>query len=990
MLTLFLMACLAAAAGDEAGTPVDAAAPHSQDALTPAAPAPPAPAAPTSAPGSPAATVAQPARADDPFEGAVEVFHFGFEENEDRNFDRHPDGWIRRKGPDFPRYIEGAIDAEHGHGGKGASLCFKANGGRITMYSKPIVIDPYHSYVFRGYVRTQMLENDAALVSVSLLNHKRQRVQRFLTRPITGTFKGWSLVTIGPIVPHEDVHFVAIGCHLVPKSRSDIRGAAWFDDLWMGQLPLFSLDSNFQSHFRGHDSPVVISSHVDGLDPKRVYRLDVAVADAEGKQVAATAFDLSRKPTPSEPTATGQTGIGQTGTADKTADADKTPGAGTPAEHHSKRERPIDWTVGAQPHGFYAVEAVLSQDGKPLLTKRTSFAVMDTLSDVSDQGEFGWTIRRASDMPALKELAELASQAGINWLKYPLWESVSDSNSAAANSGSSSGGQTPTPTQISAFFEELSLRHITPVGLLNEPPRELRNQFARDWNGISELFTMRTEFWRESIEKVIARYSSHVRHWQLGEEADESFVGMSAQNLSQTVARVKGEFDRIGRDTRIGVHWNWETPPPRRSDVRGIFLSIGTRQRLKEGELVARLKSMAAADAPERWVLVKPLPKSGFTADERGSDLVKKMVEAKIGGAERIFIDDVFDEEFGLLAPGGSPSPLFLPWRTTAMALQGAEFIGSFNLPEGSRNFAFSRKGDVAIVVWSHEPVDEDLYLGEESIVTDVLGRRIHLQSSAGGVRQKIRIGPSPLVIRHFPEQIARWMAAVTFEKGRLPSKTGKQREVIKGINTFHQGVNGQVHIIVPKDWKVEPPEARFSLAAGDKFEIPITLELPSNTSLGSQRIVLDFTLPSYAFRVYRDYEVGLGDVVFSVVDTRLENGDLQIKQLIVNNTKPEERLNFECNLYISNRKRMQRIVTKLGNGRDTQVYTVPDADALRGQELQLRAQQIGGQRILNLRWKVGENWDQKGRGATAEGTPSRRRARLPEPKQLPTEPPQT
>ncbi len=166
---------------------------------------------------SPCSATRPHAATDDPFEGAVEVFNFGFEQDEDRDFDRHPDGWIRRKGPDFPRYIEGSIDPEHGHGGKGASLCFKANGGRITMYSKPIVIDPYHSYFFRGYVRTQMLENDAALVSISLLNHKRQRVQRFLTRPITGTFKDWSLVTIGPIVPHEDVHFVAIGCHLGPQ-----------------------------------------------------------------------------------------------------------------------------------------------------------------------------------------------------------------------------------------------------------------------------------------------------------------------------------------------------------------------------------------------------------------------------------------------------------------------------------------------------------------------------------------------------------------------------------------------------------------------------------------------------------------------------------------------------------------------------------------------------------------------------------------------------
>jgi hypothetical protein len=873
--------------------------------------------------------------AEDPFDGAVEVFHYGFEPDEDRNFDRMPDGWIRRKGKEFPAYVDAAIDREHGHGGKGQSLQFKANGGRVILYSKPVVIDPYHSYIFRGYIRTQLLENDAALISVSLLNHKRQRVQRFLTRPVTGTFKDWCQVTIGPIVPHDDVHFVVVGCHLVHGSRMDVRGSAWFDDLWMGELPLFGLESNFQTHFRERDSRAVITSQVDGLDPKHAYRLDLQVLDAEGHPVASTSFN----PHPAHvATAAGD--------RSSTSSADERP----------TKERPIDWTLNPQPPGFYAVEAVLSRDSKAILTKHTSFAVMDSLSDVADQGEFGWTIKRAEDMTALRELAEIASQSGINWLKYPLWSSVSEGSSNA-------------PPQISTFFDDLTQRKITPVGLLNDPPHELRSQFARDWTGISEIFTVRTEFWRESIEKVIARYSSHVRYWQLGQEDDESFVGMAGRTLAETIARVKTEFDRIGRDARIGVHWNWETPLPRRGDVRGIFLSMSSRQRLAENDLVRKLKS-ATGEVPERWVLIKPLPKTGFAPMERGSDLVKTMVEAKMGGADKIFVDDVFDEETGLLSHGGAPSLLFLPWRTTAMALQGADFIGSFLLPEGSRNYAFARKGEVAVIIWNNETVDEDLFLGEESVVTDVLGRRIHVPLPAPGERAKLRVGPSPLLVRHFPEPIARWMAAVSFEKGRLPSKTGKQREVIHGINTFRQGVNGTLRIVVPKEWKVDPTEIRFALAAGEKFDIPITLELPSNTSLGSQRLVLDFAMSPYAFRVYRDYEVGLGDVVLSVVDSKLESGDLQVKQLIDNYTKPEEKLNFECNLYIPLRKRMQRVVTKLSHGRDTQTYVIPDAESLRGQELQIRAEQIGGQRVLNLKFKVGENWDAKKNERTAGPRP--------------------
>src|ERR1700694_4568410 len=107
MPTLFLLACFAAAGLEPVSPLADAPATSSP------APAPPASPRPRAA-------------ADDPIEGAVEVFKFGFEQDEDRDFDRHPDGWIRRKGRDFSRYIEGSIDRERGHGGKGASLCFKA------------------------------------------------------------------------------------------------------------------------------------------------------------------------------------------------------------------------------------------------------------------------------------------------------------------------------------------------------------------------------------------------------------------------------------------------------------------------------------------------------------------------------------------------------------------------------------------------------------------------------------------------------------------------------------------------------------------------------------------------------------------------------------------------------------------------------------------------------------------------------------------------
>jgi hypothetical protein len=341
------------------------------------------------------------------------------------------------------------------------------------------------------------------------------------------------------------------------------------------------------------------------------------------------------------------------------------------------------------------------------------------------------------------------------------------------------------------------------------------------------------------------------------------------------------------------------------------------------------------------------------------------MVAAKIGGADKIVAENVFDEEVGLLGPGGTPSVLFLPWRTTALALRGADYIGSFNLPERSKNYVFARKGEAAIVAWNDEPVDEDLALDDDAIVTDVLGRRIRRNDTAAGQPAKpgkLRIGPSPLVIRHFSEPMARWITEVSFEKGRLPSKTGKQKEAIRGVNTFRHSTGGTLRITVPKDWKVDQAELRFSLQPGEQFVWPIALELPSNTSQGRQQFILDFATSNGTIRVYRDYEVGLGDVVLSVTDAMLPNGDLQIKQTIDNRT--DERLSFQCDLYIPGYKRMQRMIARLTHNRDTVVYVVPGAAALKGTELQLRAKQIGGQRILNCRWKVGESWDEKKKAA--------------------------
>ena len=178
------------------------------------------------------------------------------------------------------------------------------------------------------------------------------------------------------------------------------------------------------------------------------------------------------------------------------------------------------------------------------------------------------------------------------------------------------------------------------------------------------------------------------------------------------------------------------------------------------------------------------------------------------------------------------------------------------------------------------------------------------------------------------------------------------------GQNPFPQGVSGTATIHMPREWKIEPSQWTLQLAAGEKFKLPLVLAFPPNSSLGQIDTQIEFDISAdrpYRFTVRRPYKVGLGDVVMRVTERRTTDGQLEIEQRIINNTEPLEILNFNCSLSIPGERRQRKLVVKLSKGEDLKFYYLPDADAMQGQELWIRAEQINGRRVLNYRWFVGQ-----------------------------------
>lgn len=848
----------------------------------------------------------------DPFSRASDVLHYSFVSGkDDKDYDGQPDDWTRRQGPGFPTYVNAQIDDKFGRNGKG-SLRFDVNGGAAIYYSPPKRIDALHAYVFEGYIRTQRLNHDAAMLSLSFLNHRRQRVQRVLSVPVSGTHKGWVRVRLGPIFPKADVKMVVVGCHLVNGTRKDLRGRVWFDDLRLGRIPQLTLVRNLERHFKSPDSPVKVTAMIGGLDPGPRYRLKLGLFDQSGKLVKSDLRSL----------------------ATRQPDDDDDPEEATP-------DKPItiEWSLPPQPIGFYTARASLQRDKEVIIEKSLTFVVNEKFK-AAREGIFGWSIGDESHQASLKELVEISGMSGISQVKYSVWRSTADSRPHTAS-------------EVIEFFNSLAHRRIQVTGVLGIPPKHVRSKFPRKWSGVREVFLMPRKVWWPTVEPTIARFSGSIRHWQFGAESDLGFT--TVKDLPKVNKQLKTEFDAIARDIRVGVPWSVKVRVPRRRDVPHSFFTFVDNQPA-ESKALEDLLSKTSGSGVARWISIQPLSRTKHKSQVRAGDLVKRLVMAKAGGAEAIFAHRLFDPEYGLLNPDGSPTELFLTWRAAVDALRGAEYLGALRLQGGSRNFVFDRDGEGIVVLWSKKPTTEELNGAENATVQDAWGRTRRLSKRAGSNKRLVAVDSMPRIVRGCSAPVLRWILSTRLEVRNFESRTTAQQQALLFVNPFPQGVNGKVKLIPPKRWQVQPRTWDIRSAAGERVRLPMTVKVPDNVSQGTVPVRIEFEISAdrpQKFEVLREFRVVMGDMAIKVEDRMLPDGRLEIRQTITNNTQPEEVLSFRCTLLAPNVRRQRRTVTKLGRGKDRRVYFLRDAAALRGKTLQIRAEQIGGNRLLNLRWKA-------------------------------------
>jgi hypothetical protein len=880
---------------------------------------------------------------------AVPIFQCTFGDDWDVNYDGWPDRWVRKTGPGLPHYVNVAIKDDETAVGK-KCLQIDLDGAAAEVESPPIRVMPRFSYVFECQLNNTGLKHSAVVVTLNFCDSTGRVLQTEKAEPVAVT-KGWHQLTLGPVEPRDPaITRVVIGLQVQRGAKGDLQGHVALADVWLARSPRIDVSTNSTCNVYTELTGVEVQCALSGIREQNT-EIDFQLLDGTNKEIERKHVQVT----------------GKLIVDDASRNAEVTDGGKGPAGY----ECTAKWRPKIPDYGFYSVVVLMKGPQSPaknadperqLDSRTVDLVVVPPLPvQMPRRGEFGWTLPDADRPLPFQDLSWLLPKVGINWVKLPLWY-----DAASPRRGD----------ELIRFVELLGASNIDVVGIIDKPPTQM-NATGRPHKptSIAEVLSQDSPTWAAALEPVMTRLSLRVRWWQIGSDYDTSFA--SLKELNKRIADLRTVLFRFGQDVRLGMSWDWSTANAHAGSVRWDFEQLCTEKQPADAKF-EQLLAMPRRNSARRWVMVEPPAKApagqdpAIAYERRAMEFVRRLIAAKVSGADAIIVAKPFNDENGLMRANGMPADLLLPWRTTAAMLGGSQYIGQMQLPNGSENRIFLRgDGQVVMVVWNHEPTQEVLYLGEHIQQIDLLGR----SKPAPGLKkeQAIDVGPTPSFVLGLHEAVARWRMDAEFERRQVPSIFGKSHHnSLHFKNYFPQGVGGTVKIVIMQDpqaetpagqesnvqpsfaadrWSIDPPQTTFQLAANAEMKFAFDVQLKS-VWYGRKPVRVDFTIEAdekIEFSIYRYLEIGTQDLTLDVKSHLDKEGTLIVEQTMTNSAA--RTTDFKCSLQAVGHRPQRRQVYRLGKNPDRKIYQIPNGRDLVGKELWLRLEEVNGLRTLKYRF---------------------------------------
>jgi len=847
---------------------------------------------------------------------AVAIFSCNFDKQWDVNYDQWPDRWKRDQGADFPSYVDVRLRDDK-QATAGRCLAVQLKGGSAQVSSPVASISDKFSYILEARVKASHLKYARAQIRIDFCDENLKILESAVS-PWFGNMKTWTKIRVGPAnIVHPDVRLAKVTLHIARGKYVDLEGEVSLDDVWLARLPRMTVFTNSSFNVYTDPKDILVTCDLSGIleqDPDIRFEL----LDASSRHLDDDTVQLA-----------GRLITERLSKASDIVDASVQRPAGYAGS--------TQWRPPIEEYGFYRVRVSMQTARGTLKDHVISIAVVPPLQK-SPHGKFGWSLA-GDDIPlSFEQLNALLPRVAVSWVKLPVWYGQSEPERG---------------DELIQFTEQLAAKDIEIVGVVDRPPADLDigKQATEDLTIADLLSTEDPSVWLPSLDAVLTRLSLRVRWWQLGLDYDTSFSDFP--HLEREIGKLHDQLFRFGQDVSLGIGWPWSKSAPTDRLATWNFQQLSATPSLTGAEIATYLE-LPRRPGVARWVLIDPLQRGLYDLETRTRDLVQQMLAAKIHGADGIFVTHPFDDQRGVMTDAGTPGELLLPWRTTASLLSGTHFLGSLQLPGGSENRLFETPdGEVLMVVWNERPKQEVLYLGDDIRILDVWGRA--KKAPQQELRQVVEVSTLPKFVLGLNPHVAKWRMSARFSQPSIPSVFGvAHRNQIAIENSFEQGVGGTVQLAAPEGWQVSPDKIDFKLAAGETAERPFQIVLPFDANSGNAMLRADFDFAAdrqYRFSIFRQLVVGQGDIELELHSRLEDDGSLIVEQRMINHA--EEPVDFRCLLYAPGRRRQRMQVYRLSNSQDIKTYVYPNGRDLLGSELWLRAEELGGTRVLNHRFVV-------------------------------------
>lgn len=938
------------------------------------------------------------------------IAQWNFGANEDLHNDNWPDGWVRKKGAQFPAFIPiqitkrsttdseleeidkmrraatqlylgiqqnkwpwqiipesipPAIDRWLERSVLNPFLSFKMDGGAAEVSSPIVPVDKQSVYGFEMAVQSQPCDFEVVGALV-FLDSNKQPVFETLTPAVNGQ-ADWKLVgTQMTYVDASKVEYVQVVVRIIPKTVKAFRGEFGVDSVRILRMPKIKLAVDKPTKIYRQGESIRVQCTASGMKNDHT-EIEIHAYDHNGNKVASISKSFNRVDGGASPVKP-ETSAATSGNT--------LPGPNAPAKSPAGRSTS---TLPGSPKNNPA-KYISDKLVRKNLTSATQYW----------EGGCEWTIpglpsgyyelrtKLAQGHSTVFELNEQFIVLPKNLTAtldtrfgWTLNTTAHQINPEALVDIVREGraGRVKVPIWYDArdskaqdaytrLVDRLQTAGVSCVGVIGAPPESLREHFrSKRFNDASSILEDKS-IWQSFLDPVIRQMCVRLIDFQVGWD-DETEFAMNPR-FSDSIESLRRLLKLYGPETQLTAS---RSPWVEVANVK----SIDNWQLTSEIELAAsevqnlQPKANEALGVGKCWTSITPISAEKYGLATRTQDLAARMIECVKPSttSSTAWVSRPFDDDVGVLSPNGGPREMFLPYRSMADALSGMTYFGRMELSAGCANSLVGNESKVRLIMWSQTPCTEQLYLGDKVIAYDIWGTKVPVDivQTEFGPEQKIQVGHWPIIVDGIDPQVARWRMGISIANHRLDSILGQtQKVLVRFSNPFPNPISGKIHLHSPELFAEQDESGVFDIDANSTADVavPVLLRPDASTQDTPVKIVVTVQFPtSTRFFVEKFLPVGTDEFDVDVNYRTDQSNQLIVDVEITNNGKSP--VDFDCMLLMPDRPRERLQIIHIKE-RALRVIVLPNANTLVGKTLWLRCEQIGADRVINRRITIDPN----------------------------------